>query len=821
MTKLVTYIEIDVPICSRLFSVSPCTAAYHADSLVGALSVDDEGTDFGATIDDEGTTLTAESDDEGFLLGGGECYNSLATCQATAAYGATIATIRFGYPDADDQSGIDYIPSLTSVSFKPQKVSLGENLGTRASLSGSFIDHPHAETFPAGDQYWKSRGYDPFTKGSFWGKFRARFPYMQGVEIRMVTGEEGQSIAEMESRTFIVEKITGPSLDGKVTITAKDILKMLDEEKAQCPVISTGRLAGDITISATTCTLSPTGIGDTEYPASGHVTIGGKEICSFTSSSDTLTITRAQFGTEAEAHDQSDLVQLCYEVFDSGGNGLDPADILYDWFVNYSAISEDWITLSDWQAKTDQYIGRLYYGLIAEPTAVRKLANELIKQTGLIVYTDDVNKQIRLDVVRELTDAVDTIDEDVWMKDSFDVTDQPDERLSQVWVYYGMRNPLDSVDEATNYYAAVAAVDPDIESANNNTPAISKIFSRFIPKNNRPAASDLAYRILARFRTPPRAFEFDVWRRGDISVSLAQRFNLTAWPLQLPSGEQTSVSVQITELNPGDAAITAKAQEISWYTYADLPDQGLLVVIDSDSVDINFRDEYDKSYQAPSAGETVTCLIESGIVVGQSSTSGYSFTVGTWPAGVTLKIINNGYIIGKGGSGGAGGGTNNTGVGESGSAGGNAFYTTTAVSVENNGLIASGGGGGGGGGAVGDSKNWGGGGGGGGQGRADSAGGAGGLGNPSSLSYHNGQAGVAGTNLSAGAGSPGATDVFGTGGTGGNGGAFGQSGSAGSTGTGGGTHFAGGAGGAAGIAVNGYSLLTLTGTGTITGSTQN
>jgi hypothetical protein len=817
MTKVVTYIEIDLPVCSRDFSVLPCLAQYQPSEIVGTQTFDDEGiiTSY-SSADDEGLlSAYTLSDDEGIMLGGCECYKTIVTCQDLDNYSGTSKFIRFGYADADDKSGIDYIPSLKSVSFKPQQVSLGENLGVRASLTVAFMDHRFPETHNAGDPYWQTRGYDPYSMGSFWGKFRARFAYTQGFEIRMVTGYEGQAISEMESRTFIVEKITGPSLDGNVSITAKDVLKLLDEEKAQCPVLSTGRLAADITSTDTTCTLSASGVGNKEYPSIGHVAIGGKEICAYTRTGDTLTLTRAQFGTEAISHDQSDLVQLCYEVFDESGNGLDPADIIYNWFTGYSAISSSWITLDDWRTRTDQYIGRLYYGLIAEPTAVRKLANELIKQTGLIIYTDDVNKKIRLDVVRQLTDAISLIDEDVWVRGSFDVKDQPDKRLSQVWVYYGVRNPLESLTEAKNFTAAVAAVDTDIEAANNNMPAIEKIYSRFIPKNNRPAASDLAYRILARFRTPPRAFEFDVWRRGDISISLAHCFNLTAWPLQLPSGKQTEIPVQVTELTPGDALLSAKAQEISWYKYDDLPDQGLLVVIDSDSVDINFRNEYDKSYQPPTAGQTVTCLVESGVVVGSTSTSILSFTVGEWPAGVSLVLMNNGTIVGKPGKGGAGGGTDNSGVGQDGEDGGSAIYTRVAITIKNNGIIGSGGGGGGGGAAYRGSAPqplapvYGGGGGGGGQGHIDSDGGIGGVIHGTS----NGLPGGIGTIDAAGEGGEGYKNAS----VGGAGGGFGEPGINGESGL----FYAGGTGGQPGVAIDGVSNCTISGSGTILGTQIN
>ncbi|NTV60635.1 MAG: hypothetical protein HGA77_04930 [Chlorobiaceae bacterium] len=807
--KAVTYIEIDVPICSRSFGNAPCGAQYAAENIVYLRSFDDEGSDFGATIDDDGLlSAYVGCDDEGFLNGGGECYKTIATCQDTENYSGTTATLRFAYADADDKGAVDAIPSISSVSFRPQQVSLGENLGVRASLTVTFVDHRWPETHNAGDPYWSTRGYDPYPMGTFWGKFRARYKYMQGAVIRYIVGIEGQALSQMETRSFVIEKISGPSLDGKVTITAKDILKLADDEKAQCPVISTGRCLGDVTSSATSFSLTPTGIGDSEYPTSGYVAIGGKEICSFTRSGDAMTITRAQFGTSAIEHKQNDIVQLCYAVFDSGGNGLDPSDILYDLLVNYTAVDTSWITLSDWQAKTDLYIGRLYYGLVAEPTAVRTLINELIEQCGLIIWSDDINRKIRLDVVRKLNTPSVQIDEDSWAKGSFTVSDQPDKRVSQTWVYYGMRNPLEASDDVTNFTAAVAVIDDEAEVWNGQ-PSIKKIFSRFIPRNNRPAASDLAYKILARFREAPRAFEFSLWRHGNISLGLAQAYNLKAWPLQLPSGEQATVPGQIIEINPGDDFLKAKAQELSWYEYGDLPDQGLIVVIDADAVDVNFRTEYDKSYNPPDSGKTVTCLIESGVKVGTSGV-GYAFTVGSWPAGVNLLLINNGVISGKGGNG--GGSLTDFSVFYDAQDGGSSIYTRTAITVQNNGVICSGGGGGG---YAYFYENQ----------HKTCTPGSGGAGYPvgsKGTGYCNYDKlvlyGNNGTATTGGASTAHTHNV--TVGTGGAGGDLSENGDAGVryTGSGSGVN---GSGGSAGIAVDGISYCTVTGSGSIIGTQTN
>jgi len=86
--------------------------------------------------------------------------------------------------------------------------------------------------------------------------------------------------------------------------------------------------------------------------------------------------------------------------------------------------------------------------------------------------------------------------------------------------------------------------------------------------------------------------------------------------------------------------------------------------------------------------------VNSGVVIG--STSGAALTVGSFPAGSEIKLVNYGTIKGKGGNGGAG--ANYGGSAGSGESGGTAIITTANITIENNGAIYGGGGGGGGGG---------------------------------------------------------------------------------------------------------------------------
>jgi hypothetical protein len=265
----------------------------------------------------------------------------------------------------------------------------------------------------------------------------------------------------------------------------------------------------------------------------------------------------------------------------------------------------------------------------------------------------------------------------------------------------------------------------------------------------------------------------------------------------------------------------------------------------------------------------VVCTIESGVVIGSNTVDALIIS-GSFPRGV--ELINNGFIIGRGGTGGFGGDARGdqgpvisddgrtSGIaynGTSGGGGGTAVAATVPVTIRNNGTIGGGGGGGGGGGATianqyvtscgKDScfttlrRRAAAGGGGGGGGRSNISnitGGAGGIrvrGSTASigsgLTITEAQAGGVGGFGSAGGGGfrgeeidPGdAHAIAGWGGAGGNWGASGASG--------GGSEFwspsfnqrtaSGGSGGSGGLAVWGNQYITWAATGTRLGAIVN
>lgn len=95
----------------------------------------------------------------------------------------------------------------------------------------------------------------------------------------------------------------------------------------------------------------------------------------------------------------------------------------------------------------------------------------------------------------------------------------------------------------------------------------------------------------------------------------------------------------------------------------------------------------------------LTVTVAPGVVVGSNSTGAYAFDTGSgYPAGSSISIINNGYIVGAGGAGGNGGQVAYYQCsGTAGGAGGPALHIGFNTAVTNSGVIGGGGGGGGGG----------------------------------------------------------------------------------------------------------------------------
>ena len=807
VTERVTFVEIEIPVCQLVYGEEPCTAQ------------------LGVTGDIK-------------------CYNSRKTCQDIPNLNEATEVLRLAVPSSFLPLGITSVANIEGVSYTPNQIKLAESIGVRSTLIVNCQDHPFPDTGVGGDKYRNTRGFDPNLVGTFWGKIKARHPFLRGAKLRWIQGNPEQNLDQMETRTFYIDRIEGPDTNGRVRIVAKDPLTVVDDQRAQAPALSRGLLASSISSTDTTAILTPAGIG-AEYPASGKVAIGGNEICTFTRSGDILTLTgRGVNNTQAVDHDDNDRVQLVLEYF-----GQSPAAIINDLLTTYGNIPSSFIRLSNWNEEINEFLGTLYTATIAEPTPVRQLVNELLVQAGISVWWDELGETIRLQVLRDIVKGGFVYNEDFILGDTFNQIDQPDKRVSRAQIYYGQINPLDGQDDPSNYRNSLLNVSLESE-INHGSPAIRQIFSRWIPAVARPAADRVTKLILSRFAEPPKLYSFGLLRetvpflpRLGGGVLIRSRFN------QDQQGLPITAECQVTQVSVSDAVLNYQAEEVVISEDVEPLDPTVKVVaIDSDVVNFNLRTAFQSAYVEAQPGDTIICEIRGGVIVGSEETTLPAFRTGTgWPAGIKPIIIiePNARIMGRGGIGGAATAGQSRSVSNhlvrNGGNGGLALLVEASVSVKNQGTIGGGGCGGGGAAAghtrsrpfgVQDATTAAASGGGGGQGFVNSIGG-------------NAQAFASGGNIQtvAKAGQAGTENAFGQGlnasawsrsgsgflvaarnsscnARGGNGGGLGQAGSAGTAavrpqGTGG---FSVAQGGQAGNAVQGDSLVTWINEGTILGS---
>lgn len=737
------------------------------------------------------------------------------TTLAWTTYPATSAT----------KSGSDQAPAVGSM-------SIGRMHARRSTDSDDYIKTEAAAiTLPdSSTDYEVREAYDPNTRGTFWGKWLARNPYYSGYPLRVYEGFLGDDVEDMRVRHYIIDRVEGPA-DGQVRVIAKDTFTKLEAKKAMAPPASRGELGSTISAVSSSATLSPSGIGDEDYPhrdgspSEMYLAIGD-ELIKSSRSDDTLSLTqRGALGTTADEHEDEDLVQWVLVYFAQRA-----IDIVYDLLVNYGGIPAESIDFDDWEEQAED-LEQLYTAVIATPTPVAKLVGELCQQAGFTVWHDTATGMVNLRALRA-TASTATITDDGWIVDgTLRTKRQDDKRVSQVWVYYGQRNALEKQDDPKNYFSRVVVIDPDAEAEDQyGTPQAEQIFSRWIPQFGRSSAVEAGERILSIFRDPPIEARFSLDASKDEEVALARFVTLETADIQDETGAvETGTQYAVVSLERSEFQVHVVVQEVS---FAAVPGTGSesdprTIFIENDADNLNLRTIHDSLYGTPpegSPGIAVTFIVLDGVVVGSSSVSNYAMRTGIWTSSVDLAITNRGRIQGVSGRGGAAGSA--FGASDSGSPGGNALLVESAISIDNtDGEIWGGGGGGGAGGSAfknlpgGENASSAGGGGGAGQGDDSQPGGSGVWASGATYPGY-GVNGGTGTSDAAGSGGSGADSGAGyQGGTGGDGGAPGQPGNAGIAVQGVGWDNAGspGSGGAAGDAVNGSSLVTWTGLGDVRG----
>lgn len=629
------YVEMDLPYCDLDFGVPPC----------------------------EGT--------------GVPCFNTRNLshdCSDPANYTQIVKTVRFAMPNGYDfwpQDGIETLPILASANSSSAEINPAEDMGMRAQFRFTLNNCLSSMVYFDKNIIAASRE-DDFYRGTFLGKFKSRFPYLQSLPVRVYRGYVGGVFAVEH---YIVDSFSGPDNGSGMSFSCVDFLKLTSGKKSQFPPPTTGKLLADIDGVVTSLTLEPAGIGDLQYPASGKIAVG-KEGMSFIRVGDDFTVVRNLYGV-VEDHRAGDQVQLIGEY-----SSETSADIIYDLLVNYTELDASFIDKPSWDTEISSYQSALYSAQIAKPEAVSTLINEIIEQAGLIFYADVITKKVILKVLRPVVGTV-TIDNNFIV--GFKQGEQQNKRVSQVWTYFNQRNPLEKLDDPFNYYSAL--ISPSAENL-YGTEVIKKIYSRWIPDFAASVALDLNSRLLQRYVNPPREFSFSLFR--DFPVTLGQGALISHRSLENAFGDMDTRPTYITKLNYGQLNNSIKAQEFVFKEYTGEGGGGNVVLtIDADSTNLNLKRLYDTVYSSLTGVVSVKVIVKSGTFIGGANTTSTALTIGDFGAIIPeLEIEAGAFIVGAGGSGATIGAVDN---------GGDAIDADFPVVINNLGVIGGGGGAGGGG----------------------------------------------------------------------------------------------------------------------------
>lgn len=525
----VQIVEIDLPKCTRTYGVAPCAAVL-------------------------GTT------------GIRKCYNTIATCQSTANFASTGLTLRFGKNQGGLPKGQTIYPALLSVSTRAGRVNLSgidpkrSPLGQRARITVTMQDFTDSESYI--DPYQSQRvsgaaqsdgiGYAPKDRGTFFAKVKKRWPYYLGRPLRVLEGYEGDALASMRTRSYVITEWDGPNAAGVVTITAKDVLDLADDNKARAPRASRGKLSAALTDSATSFSVVPAGVGS-EYSASGYVAIG-REVVAFTRSGDTFTVTRGRFGTTAATASVSDLVQECLSY-----NKQTADEIINDLLTNYAGVDVAYIDSSAWAAEAERWLGGTRFSaVVTKPEGVATLIGELC-QHGIMVWWDDVAQEIRLKLNRPLdldeTFVSVTHDRHI-IEGTSEIVDAVDERASQVHFWHGIIDPTGSATDGANYRKLVIGSALDLEADDYyGESRIKEIFSRWFGASGDDAnASVIVDRLIARYKYTPVTFSCELDVKDLAGIDLTTIVEITTPLMTDETGTAEARPMQVLhreELQPG------------------------------------------------------------------------------------------------------------------------------------------------------------------------------------------------------------------------------------------------------------------------------
>lgn len=526
-----TVVELHLDFCSLVYGVAPCTAA---------LGVTDDGV--------------------------GKCHNVRIDCQDPDNYDGDTATAKVYRfcSGVEPPIGLGALPVVVGdPTFTPRQADPGRGLGKKAAVTVQLRDMPHSDIgFDpyVDDGAVAGRGFDPLTQGSFMGRLIARNPYYHGRLFKVWTGfvaDAGFDFADGTWRTYVIERIEGAA-GGVITVVGQDPSILLSDDRALCPVVTTGALTAALT-AGETGSLTLTGEVDwTKYPATnGGIWFEDELIIYATraASGDDMvfsTLTRGEGGSTAAAHDVDDVGQV--GKYFSGPPCTTAGELMtFDEVTghDYGGLPSTWVPKADYAAEDAEWFnGTVFQTWIKEPTGVETLLEELAEQAPFIMDWDETLPEMTLTALKPSLEPVTTFTDDgasSIVKDSLSVKRRGEKRKTRVIVRFGVRDYGKDIEErnlANNEsYISASAEDPALFG----DVRILEINSRWIIGQGQ--ARRLAARTLYRLDEEPREVTLKAHAR-DSGIRPGEYFNIRSFLIQNVFGGSEVALMQAISTKP-------------------------------------------------------------------------------------------------------------------------------------------------------------------------------------------------------------------------------------------------------------------------------
>lgn len=499
----VTLFEIDLDYCSLDYGVGPCTAV------------------LGAT-------------------GAAKCFNMFKTCQDQENFANSVKTVTYCTPTSSLPKGRTIYPILDPESIRETSSSVnisGTNpnlsaTGRVGTLSVTLQDIPDHDRFL--DKYQPERisgaaqssgiGYNPADRSTHLRRLKARWPFYAGRNCRLIKAyvDDDGTLTKVRTHHFSLSDIDGPNANGEFTVKAEDPFGLANRDKAFFPKQNTGTILSDIDKSTLpTFALSPVGVGDLEYPASGLASIGS-ECVSYTRVADDITLTARELeGTTDAAHRVGDVFQEAEEFINSRvddaliriqANGpLDPA----------------LIPTAKWEAEITTWASSVLLNtVVMKPTDIGALTKE-IAEIGFSIWWDWDLQEVGLLATRPATGGTTHVLNDTQHVKKMVQKDNDKDRLTQVHFLTGQNDISKSLKDQNNYARPHIAISSEAEGPLAfGSPSVRTVFCRWFNVGNQNLVELIAGRLLAKFVEAPKTFLLTVDADLD-TISLTDAVNLT------------------------------------------------------------------------------------------------------------------------------------------------------------------------------------------------------------------------------------------------------------------------------------------------------